>query len=87
MIDHSEMIARLHVNIQILQEWNPEGEWQHNPLLLAYLRDRYSLKLSQAEALDLYLLSQVQDCEVNHKYKQGKNGSESAWLVTKAPLD
>lgn len=70
MTDHSSLIARLHVNIQLLQEWNPDGPWQHNPLLLAYLRDRYCLKLSQAEELDMFLQSEVHNCEVNHRYKQ-----------------
>lgn len=68
--DHSPLIARLSVNIELLREWNPDGQWQHNPLLLAYLRDHYCLTLSQANALDLYLHSQVQECEINRKYKQ-----------------
>lgn len=68
--DHSQLIARLSINIELLQEWNPEGQWQHNPLLLAYLRNHYSLLLTQATELDLYLIQQVRDCEVNHKYKQ-----------------
>ena len=70
MTDHSPLIARLHVNIQVLQEWTPDGEWQHNPLLLAYLRDRYCLSMKQAEQLDLYLASQVEEATANHRYKQ-----------------
>jgi hypothetical protein len=68
--DYSPLIARLSVHIELLRDWDPDGQWQHNPLLLAYLRNPYSLKLSQASDLDLYLSLQVQECEVNQRYKQ-----------------
>ena len=80
MTDHSALIARLSVNIELLREWNPDGSWQHDPVLLAYLRDRYSLKVSQAIELDLYLSAAVQECEVNQRYKQ-------LWLLDELKTD
>ena len=70
IVDHSVLIARLSVNIEILQEWHPDGEWRHYPLLLAYQRDHYCLSLSQAEQLDMYLSTQVQSETANQRYKQ-----------------
>lgn len=70
IIDHSSLIARLQVNVELLKEWEPQGEWQHNPLLLAYQRDHYCLSLSQAEQLDIYLGMQVELSQANQRYKQ-----------------
>lgn len=70
MSDHSVLLGRLRANIEILQELHPDGPWQHSPLLLAYLRDRYCLKLSQAIELDMLLQAAVQECEVSQRYKQ-----------------
>jgi hypothetical protein len=70
MTDHSDFIALLAVRIQILQELDPEGPWQHNPYLLAYLRNRYSLSLSQAQELEIFLGKEVEAAAASKKYKQ-----------------
>lgn len=70
IINHSDRIARLSVLIQVLQELDPDGAWQHAPLLLAYLRDHYCLHLSQAEQLEIYLAEQLEHAEANFSYQQ-----------------
>lgn len=70
MTDHSNLISKLHVYIQLLQEWNPEGQWQHNHILLAYLRNPYSLSMAQVTELEIYLAKEVEQNEANFKYKQ-----------------
>lgn len=70
MSDHSSLLARLSANIEILRELDPLGKWQHSPILLAYLREPYSLKLSQANELDMLLTEAVKECEISKKYLQ-----------------
>lgn len=70
MINHSDRIARLSVYIQVLRELTPDGPWQHNPLLLAYLRNHYGLSLSQADELEIYLAGELTQAEAQFKYKQ-----------------
>lgn len=70
MSNHSPLIGRLRANIELLRELNPEGGWQHSPLLQAYLRDHYCLQLSQADELDIYLGTELEQATANQKYKQ-----------------
>lgn len=70
MTDHSSRIARLSVYIQVLQELDKDGKWQHSPLLRAYLRDHYCLSLKQADELEIFLAGEVDHVEANFKHKQ-----------------
>lgn len=70
MTNHSNTIARLSVLLQVVRELDPDGAWQHEPLVLAYLRNHYSLTVKQVGELEIYLSQQLEHAEAAFKYKQ-----------------
>ncbi len=53
--DHSDRIAYVRCLIGLLAEWEPAGDWQHDPILKAWQADHYGLSVSQFDKLERFL--------------------------------
>ncbi len=73
MTDHSSAIAGLRAYLEVVSDLEPEGEWQHNPLVQKYQRSHYSLTHGEVKDLQSFLLKELQRIHeetVARKYHQ-----------------
>lgn len=57
--DRSDTIARLRVYFESLSELEPDGMWQHEPLIWKWKRSPYHLRMSEIRKLENYLHTEI----------------------------